>query len=411
MHRSVQPRIACLTLALGVWQVAFALTFIFFDATSFYNDVAVGLAFVVLGLLSMKWPPFRWGIAIAALWLEFAPLAFWAPEARIYLNDTIIGALAIVFTFVFVKSEGPPEPSVAPKGWSYNPSAWPHRITTASLALICWFFSRYMATYQLGYIFEVYDPFFHDGTLHVITSSVSHRFPVPDAGLGAFAYTLEFLLGWQGGQSRWLHMPWLVFSFAFLIIPVGMASIFLIILQPVIVGAWCSWCLFTAALMLLMIVLTAAEFAAVLQFLAGCKARGESLWVTFWKGGKERAGERPISHRFDQGMGLLWNLVLSAGIGAWLMTSPAVVPTVREMAVSNYIVGPLIISASVISSAEVFRSLRYVNVLFGIECIVVSSIFHSSVAMHVILGIVLAALAFPKGRIRERYGAWGRLIH
>ncbi len=177
-----------------------------------------------------------------------------------------------------------------------------------------------------------------------------------------------------------------------------------------IVGAWCSWCLFTAACMLFMIVLTAAEFAAVLQFLGQCKARGESLWKTFWRGGND--GEEHVSsHRFAQGMSLLWNLVLSVGIGVWLMISPAITTINPFMAVSNYIVGPLIISTSIISSAEVFRSFRYLNVLFGVECMVVSAVFGASIALHVILGIILIALAFPKGSIKERYGAWERLIY
>jgi hypothetical protein len=79
-------------------------------------------------------------------------------------------------------------------------------------------------------------------------------------------------------------MPWLVVAFAFLVIPVGIVSVTLIILQPVVVGFWCSWCLFTALCMLLMIVLTAGELAAVLQLLWEVKRSGKSVWKVFWKG-------------------------------------------------------------------------------------------------------------------------------
>ena len=288
-------RIALLTIALGFWLIGLPLTFGYWGNPVGASDIISGFLFVVLGLLSLA--PKRiwsgWAIGILGVWLQLAPLIFFASHPLMYINDTIVGAVAIVFSFLFTKKEEPIDGNDRPTGWSYNPSAWAHRIPTVTLAMLCWFFSRYMATYQLGYIDHVWDPFFPGGTLQVITSKISKNFPVSDAGLGALCYSLEFLLGWQGSSRRWATMPWLVLAFAFLVIPVGIVSITLIILQPVVVGAWCSWCLATAACMLLMIVLTAGELAAALQFLKEARKRGNSLWQTFWKGGQPNTDSTP----------------------------------------------------------------------------------------------------------------------
>lgn len=94
-------RVACLTLILGAWQIAFALTFVVLDHPSFYNEIFTGLALFLLGIFSMKWPYLRWWIAIVGIWIEFAPLALWAHDASVYLNDIFIGALAIIFASLY----------------------------------------------------------------------------------------------------------------------------------------------------------------------------------------------------------------------------------------------------------------------------------------------------------------------
>jgi len=59
-----------------------------------------------------------------------------------------------------------------------------------------------MGAFQLGYISTVWDPFFGEGTRRVLTSQVSHSFPVSDATLGAFSYILDVLFGYAGGTHR-----------------------------------------------------------------------------------------------------------------------------------------------------------------------------------------------------------------
>ncbi len=125
------------------------------------------------------------------------------------------------------------------------------------LAFVGFYISRYMAAYQLGHTDAVWDPFFtgtvegKNGTEDIITSRVSEAWPVPDAGLGATTYMLEILTGLVGSQRRWRTMPWLVALFGFLIVPLGIISITFIIIQPIIIGTWCTLCLIAAAAMLI----------------------------------------------------------------------------------------------------------------------------------------------------------------
>ena len=62
-------------------------------------------------------------------------------------------------------------------------------------------------------------------------SEVSEAWPVPDAGLGAMTYALEILTGLMGSTRRWRTMPWLVMLFGIMIVPLGVVSIFFIIIQ------------------------------------------------------------------------------------------------------------------------------------------------------------------------------------
>lgn len=415
-------RVALLSVALGFWLISISLTFGYQGHPVGISDIISGLLLAFFGMLSLA--PKRvwsgWAIGLVGVWLQMAPLAFWAPFVLMYINDTLVGAIAIVLSFLLAKKEEALAGNGHPAGWSYNPSSWSHRIPTVMLAMICWFFSRYMAAFQLGYIHHVWDPFFPDGTFHVITSTVSKSFPVSDAGLGAFFYSLEFLLGWQGTSRRWFNMPWLVFAFAFLVIPVGIVSITLIILQPVIVGHWCSWCLGTAACMLLMIVFTAGELAAVLQFFKEVWKKRGSFWQAFWKGGtpnRDLVSVSPRSTPFkgcSLGVTIPWNLLITAGLGIWLMFSPYALGLTGELAIDDYIEGPMVVACSVIAFAEAFRSVRYLNILLGLVLIVTpwvhSGEILSGIINNTVIGFLIIVFSFRKGKISERYGAWERLI-
>ncbi|MDB2614020.1 vitamin K epoxide reductase family protein [Chlamydiales bacterium] len=406
---------------VGLWLIFMASTFNHKSDAIVVSDIISGVVVIFFalftGLRATYWT--RWALALVGVWLQFAPLCFWAPMGISYLNDTLIGVLVIALAVLL-----PPDPiensvkgGEIPPGWSYNPSSWMQRIPVIFLAFCAWMFARYMAAYQLGYVDTVWDPVFGDGTMDVITSKVSKQFPVPDAGLGAMCYTIETLLGAHGSSRRWHTLPWFVTLFALLVIPVGFTSIVLITLQPILVGDWCFWCLLTAVCMLFMIALAVDEVVASLSFLSRARERGDPFSKTFSRGGDDleaKEDTRKDTHSirsFSFGMSLPWNLVISTLIGFFLMFSPKFFLEKGYLADFDHIIGALIMTFSIISMAEVIRSFRYVNILLGSAALIMA-FFSSEIEMwnHIIIGVVVILLAIPKGNIKESYGSWDKRI-
>jgi hypothetical protein len=169
-----------------------------------------------------------------------------------------------------------------PPGWSDNPSSWPQRLPIVALALAGAGIAGYLTLYQLGLIARVWEPFFGDGSRVVLTSSVSRVLPVPDAALGAFGYLLDAVTGLVGGRARWRTLPWMVILFGLAVGPLGAASILLVILQPVLLDAWCTLCLASAVVSVAMIGPALDEVLASLQHLARVRSAGQSVWRAFW---------------------------------------------------------------------------------------------------------------------------------
>lgn len=182
--------------------------------------------------------------------------------------------------------------SPTPPGWSYDPSAWSERVPLIGLALVGLGIASYLALYQLGAVGEVWEPFFGDGSRVILHSSVSRLLPIPDAALGALGYLVDAASGAIGGQARWRRMPWAVVLFGVAVGPLGAVSVLLVILQPVLFHAWCTLCLGSAVISVLMIGPAMDELLASLQFLAGERRRGNSVWRALWRG-DARCGLRP----------------------------------------------------------------------------------------------------------------------
>lgn len=348
---------------LGFWLLATPETFGF---SSGLGDHIAGVILIGLGWLSRsgKYPWAPWAVTVVGIWLQFAPLVFWAKEPALYLNDTLIGVLAIAFSIVIPLSNDE-EPTIPP-GWTYNPSSWAQRLPIALLALLCWFISRYLSAVQLGYIAHPWDPFFGNGTETVLTSAVSHAFPVSDAGLGALAYTLEFLSTCQGGKARWRTAPWIVLIFGILVIPVSLVSVVLIILQPLAVGAWCTLCLITAVLMLLGIPLALDEVIASIHYLR--RSKKKPFLALLFEGGADE-GAAVDRHLIDldhslfamckesmKGVTLHWSLLVTALVGIFLMTLPNLFP----------IFGALSIVLAVIAASDFAKKVRYLGLLIAL---------------------------------------------
>jgi hypothetical protein len=415
-------------MLVGAWLIAGSWSFGYGGRPEAWSDLASGLALAGLAGLALV-PRFgvaaQWASAGVGVWLMLAPLIFWADSAAAYLNSTLAGSLALAFSILLPRNPIENDAGAdVPRGWSYNPSAWSQRAPIIAMAFLGFFIAQYMAAFQLGYHDAPWDPFFGDGTRRVLTSDVSKAFPVSDAGLGAVAYLVEALTGFAGGTRRWRTMPWLVLFFGVMVVPAGVVSIVLIILQPIAVGAWCGFCLLTAVTTLLMISPAADEVVATLQVLARARREGR-LVRAFFRGVSAEAapvaegpgGARGKASWMAAALGLnsvTFTLVISALLGAWLMFSPAVFGNSGAAAVSDQLVGPLVITFAVIALAEVGRPARWINVPFGLWLIASPWILDGATGAGLwndaAVGALLIALSIPRGKIEERFGGFERFL-
>lgn len=453
-HHKKTHWIYWLIIILGLWMIFTPLTFSFSKANIEpaggrelwislenrinilkWSDIISGFLLIFFGYRSLKSdrPVSLWLACFIGIWLNAAPLIFWAPNPLIYLNDTMAGTLIIALTILI-----PGMPNMInymemgpnmPPGWTYNPSSWTQRSILIFLGLLGWFVSRYLAAFQLGYTDYVWEPFFGDGSKKVLTSKMSETWPISDGGLGAFSYTFEFLMGWMGSPSRWRTMPWMVLFFGFLVIPLGLTHIFLVISQPVVVGHWCSMCLLAALIMLPMIPLEIDEVIAMLQFMKQSRKEGKSLWKTFWLGGTiegEDDKRSPEISEFTEkpwqifrasiwGMSFPPTLLASSAIGLWLIFSPAIFSDSQTLAKIENLSGALIITFSVIAMGESIRTFRFVNILIALLVMLSPFIFESATNAgtinNIICGIIVIGLSIPRGKLKESFGSWDKYIY
>jgi hypothetical protein len=412
-------------LILGFWLALTPFTFGYDSVALRWSDLLSGVAAILIASATLRFKGRSWisylnvGVGI---WLLFAPLIFWAPQPIAYANDTLIGALLIALSLLIPMGMKMPGPDVPP-GWSYNPSTWVQRAPIIGLGVLGFLVSRYMAAYQLGYIHSAWDPFFTKGTETILTSKVSKMWPISDAGLGSLTYLIEVLSGFMGDEKRWRTMPWMVAMFGIVVIPLGIVSIALVVMQPVVVGTWCSLCLLTAIAMLIMIPLSLDEVIAMIQFLNQSRKEGKSVWRTFWHGGAPSgASETPRPDRKPAwavramlwGMTIPWNLALTAALGVLLMFIPGVTLSHGAFADSDHLVGALVVTVSVVTMAETARAGRYLNWISGLWLAIASWLLEggSSQAQWLssIAGVLVCVLSVRRGPVRESYGSFGRWV-
>jgi hypothetical protein len=132
----------------------------------------------------------------------------------------------------------------------------------------------------------------------VLDSDVSERmrywFLIPDAAFGALAYLGDAVFGLAGSTRRWQYRPWLVVIFGIDVIPLGIVSAVLVVLQGAVVGSWCLLCLVTAVISLILVVIAVDEVWSCLLYLwtVWRETRDRRLlWDTFW-GRRSPAAER-----------------------------------------------------------------------------------------------------------------------
>ncbi len=316
------------------------------------------------------------------------------------------------------------EPDAIPSGWTYNPSARSQRIPVIAIAVCNAAIASYLAFCQIGLHGRAWDPVFGEGTQRVLTSSISRAFPVSDAALGAAAYLLEAIFGLMGDGRRWRSKPWLVLTFGLLVLPLFFVSIALMVLQPVVVHAWCFLCLVCAAGMLVMVPLALDEVIAALQSLQEAARQGMSLWHTLWHGSTHGAatesGDSAVAGRSEgpnsfTGYTPPWTLLICAGVGIALLLMPAWLGDVNEAADSLFITGALVITCSSLAFAEVARPVRYLLMGCGAWLLTLSPFSMQGATapsnlLEVVAACILFACSYPRGAIRQRYGGWSRLL-
>ena len=434
----------CVNIGLGTWLMTQPLLLNVTEPLLRWSEIALGALLMLLAALALSWRAqwARWACAGVGTIVMGLPFLFSTANAAAYLSDTLVGALIFGFA-VCVKPDPGPSALAActgpaiPPGWSYNPSEWPQRLPIIVLAIVGLYVSRYLAAYQLGYIPGVWDPFFaasspadpRNGTEDIITSWVSKAWPVSDAAVGGYTYLLEILTGIVGSRLRWRTMPWLVVLFGLMIAPLGITSIFFIIIQPVVIGTWSIIALIGAAAVLIQIPYSLDELLATLQFLRRRAKAGQNWMRIFFVGDTDevRKAEKidATIDEFDQapgaaikaaivgGVSLPWNLAMAALIGLSLLFTRITLGADGNMAHAHHVIGSLVLAVVSISAAEVARPVRYLNVVLGAALMAAPFVFAAAMTVtivSVLCGIAIVALSVRRGPIRERYGDWTRLI-
>jgi hypothetical protein len=254
---------------------------------------------------------------------------------------------------------------------------------------------------------------------------VSEAWPVSDAGVGAVTYMLEILTGLIGSARRWRTMPWLVVLFGIIIVPLGAVSITFIVIQPIVIGTWCTLCLIAAAAMLVQIPYSLDELVATGQFLWRRKRAGQGLTRIFFVGDPDEDGrdappddfeQRPggvVNEMLSGGVGLPWNLAVCLLIGVWLMLTRLTLGSEGGMANADHLIGALVLTVTVSVLAEVARPLRLLNMALGTALLITPFAYGAdwvATVASLACGVALIGLSVRRGRIRNHYGTWNRLI-
>lgn len=429
-----------LNIGLGAWMITAPVILGYTDQTGMVvSDIAAGLLVMVGSFLALSWRAalVRWGVAAVAAWIMTAPLVFWTESAGAYLNGTMAGAAIFALAVCVRPAPGVGRMAAAtgptiPPGWDYSPSDWTQRMPVIGLAFIGLFVSRYLAAYQMGHVDAVWEPFFagvpdnpQNGTEEIITSDVSRAWPVPDAGLGALTYLLEILIGLIGSTRRWRTMPWLVLIFGIMIVPLGVVSITFIIIQPILLGTWCTLCLITAAAMLVQIPYAVDELIATCQFLRRRYREGAPILRVFLTGDtdegpderRDESFERPtgavVRDMIGGGVSVSWGLAASAAIGIWLMFTRLSLGTEGTLADTDHLIGALAVTIAVSAMAESLRAARFLNVCLGAALVICALVMEANwlqSGADIAAGLALIVVSLPRGPVRHSYGSWSRIV-
>lgn len=127
-----------------------------------------------------------------------------------------------------------------------NSTSHSHDGLLAALAIAGFLIASYLALYQLNVFHTVWEPLFGDGSRIILNSSVSRMLPVPDAALGAAGYLAEAVCVSVRNRTP----AWVGYVYVALVIVFFLGSLALVVLQWGYFHAWCTLCLVSAVLSL-----------------------------------------------------------------------------------------------------------------------------------------------------------------
>lgn len=121
----------------------------------------------------------------------------------------------------------------------------------------------YMLSYTGGLLKRLACPFFGEGCEIVGRSSHASHFGVPNAAVGAVGYAAMAALALWAGDRPLERRPWPSLGLAFTSLSAFVASVYLTWEQAAKVGAWCFWCITSAAINVLILPLALRGVRAV----------------------------------------------------------------------------------------------------------------------------------------------------
>jgi hypothetical protein len=203
-------------------------------------------------------------------------------------------------------------------------------------------------------------------------------------------------------------------------------SITFIIIQPILIGTWCTLCLLGAAAMLLQIAYAFNELVATGGFLLRRRQAGAPLLKIFFTGDTDsgrreaedesfqQAGPRTLLRgAFTTGVNLPWNLALCLLVGAWLMFTRVTLGAEGAMADWDHFTGAMVIAVTVVAMAGAARPLRWLLLPLALIPLVTPWVYGlgwPALLASQVCAVALIALAWRRGPVPGHYGEWSRVL-
>ena len=208
-------------------------------------------------------------------------------------------------------------------------------------------------------------------------------------------------------------------------LPLGGVSIYFIIIQPIVIGTWCTICLIAELEMVIIIPGSLDEFVAISQFLVDARCKGRPFWRALWTGDAMEGGMTdpasgpgaPIGDMIRQAARgvTLPRALAGCAVGLWFIYTQICLGTSGQTANSDHLIDALVVTLAIIAFAEVARPLRFINIAFGLWLIAAQSLLTGNATPFadwagMAGGVLLIALSIPRGRIANSCAGCDRVM-